>query len=190
MKLKYLSQAWLVIVLALCFGGSLAAVHVMLDEQIQGNIRNESLSQIPVLVPGATNAQPERNAGRTVYRAMDGETQIGWVIQTSGQGFADKIELLVGMDLAMGKLTGLHVLAQKETPGLGNKIVEPGWKAQFAGKPAQEALVVVKSEPSGANEVQAVTGATISSDSVCDTVNQAVADVRAAIAAGQTAKGD
>ncbi len=190
MKLGYLGQAWLVIVLALGFGGALAGVHVALDERIQSNISNETLSQIPVLVPGSTSAEAETVAGRTVYRAMDGDRQVGWVIRAAGQGFADRIELLIGLDPDMQQLTGLYVLAQKETPGLGNKISEPIWTEQFAGRSANEPLVVTKSDPAGDDQIRAVTGATISSESVCETVNQAVAEVRAAIEADAPTGGE
>ena len=40
-----------------------------------------------------------RIAERVVYRALQGEKQVGWVIPATGQGFADKVELLIGADL-------------------------------------------------------------------------------------------
>jgi len=74
------------------------------------------------------------------------------------------------------------VLEQKETPGLGARIVEAGWREQFAGKPARRPLKVSKAA-TGEEEVQAVTGATISSESVVSIVNEAVAGFRRALQA-------
>ena len=190
MKGGYLQQAWLVILLAVLFGGALAAVQTVLGERIEANKRDETISQIPVLVPGASSAEASVIANRVVYRASDGEKQVGWVIQAAGQGFADQIELLVGLDLEMNRLTGLYVLAQKETPGLGNKIVEDGWRSQFGGRPTSGALVVTKEEPSSDGQIRAVTGATISSDSVCEIVNRAVAEVQAELRGGGQGNGN
>ena len=101
----------------------------------------------------------------------------GWVIKGDGQGFADRIELLIGLDAQLESLTGLYVLDQKETPGLGNKIKDDDWRERFEKKKATVDVVVVKSPASG-NEVQAVTGATVSSSSVAKIVNIAVIEFR------------
>jgi len=181
-KKNYLSQAWLVLALALCFGSALAGVESALKARIEANKLAETLGEIPALVGGAESGRPAELAGRTVYRAMAGGRQIGWVVPASGQGFADKIEVLIGLDVTAERLTGLYVLSQKETPGLGNRITEEAWLEQFANKPAAGALLVSKAQPLADNEILAVTGATISSQSVAKIVNQAVAEFRQALA--------
>ena len=98
--------------------------------------------------------------------------------KASGQGYADKIELLVGVDGGAQHITGLFILDQKETPGLGNKIMEPDWRRQFVQKPTDQPLTAVKTPPSAQNQIQAITGATISSKSVCDIVNQTLKNLR------------
>ena len=101
------------------------------------------------------------------------------VLPAAGQGFADRIELLVGLDVQASTITGLYVLDQKETPGLGNFIAGADFQAQFAGKSADEPLVVVKTDPaSGTGEIQALSGATISSESVAEIVNRAIAGLK------------
>ena len=70
--------------------------------------------------------------------------------KAGGQGYADKIELLVGIDALTENITGLFILDQKETPGLGNKISDTGWRSQFLDKPATSPLVVVKDKSQGA----------------------------------------
>jgi len=181
-KRNYLGQAWLVLALALCFGSALAGVEIVLKGRIDDNKLAETRGQIPALVPGAEGGQAVELAGRTVYRAMSGNRQVGWVIPAGGQGFADKIEVLIGLDASAERLTGLYVLSQKETPGLGNRITEGPWLGQFAGKAAASPLAVSKAEPLAGNEILAVTGATISSESVARIVNQAVAEFRQALA--------
>jgi electron transport complex protein RnfG len=185
----FIGQAWLVILLALLYGGGLGGVHVALSKRIEENRRNEIYSVIPSLVPGAERAMTEEvlitgAGGRAtiVYKANASDSSlVGWVLRGRGQGFADVVELLVGVDAEVTKITGMYVLGQKETPGLGDYMTSPEWRSQFAGKPATSPLAVVKGEPVQANEIRALTGATISSVAVSDIVNATIADTRAAI---------
>lgn len=182
-KGNYLGQAWLVLVLALAFGAALAGVNATLKDRIQANKLADTMGQIPNLVPGAVTGRADFVGSEYVYRALDESgRQVGWVLPAQGQGFADRIELLVGLDLEARRITGLYVLFNQETPGLGNRIVDEDWRKQFAGKPADRPLSAAK----GARreeEVEAITGATISSQSVVDIVNRGVAKFRAALAA-------
>lgn len=182
MKKNDLTQAWLVLVLALCFGGGLAAVQSGLQPMIEKNKLAETSSQIPGLVPGAASGAPQQVGDLRVYKAVDDQDQtVGYVLPTGGQGFADRIEILIGYNATLSEITGLYVLDQKETPGLGNKIVEDKWRAQFCGKKATRPVTIVKGKPTADNEVQAVTGATISSDAVAGIVNKSSAKIRAAL---------
>jgi electron transport complex protein RnfG len=155
----------------------------MLRKRIAANKLTETYKQIPALVPGGDTAGGIKEIGEfNVYSVLDADGEfVGWVVPTSGQGFADRIEILLGLNADATKITGIYVLDQKETPGLGNKIVEEKWRAQFAGKATERPLIVTKSPPQGEFEVQAVTGATISSDSVTETVNKTVEKFRKAL---------
>ncbi len=181
-----LAQAWLILLLAGLFGSSLAAVEIVLGPKIRENKRNETFGQVPRLVPGGS-ARKSREVvlgGIRAIRVLSEEGKhLGWVLPASGQGFADKIELLVGLDRRAGKITGLYVLDQKETPGLGDYIKDEGrFRKYFRGQPAAEPLRVVKRKPRpGSGEIKAITGATISSTSVCRIVNDAVREFRAAL---------
>jgi len=180
----YISQARLVIGLALFFGAGLAAVHVLLSPLIAANKENETLDAIPTLVPGAERDKSEplqvedaNGKQQRVYRARKADdTLAGWVVIASGQGFVDKIELLIGLAPTGDAVTGLFVLSQKETPGLGNYITSPEkFTHQFRGAPADPPLVVKKNNRTEPYHIKPLTAATISSESVCDIVNAAVA---------------
>ncbi len=200
-KANFFSQAWLVLILAICFGGLLAGMQIVLGPTIEANKINETLQRVPVLVFGAAHATElsqsgmEINAlsvgvdkaGKTVrynvYETKSDGKLAGWVTKSTGQGYADKIEVLIGFDPGMEKITGLFVLDQKETPGLGNKILEDGWRGQFLNKSTAKALAPVKGKSSASHEIDAITGATISSKAVTDIINTAVADLRQPLAA-------
>jgi electron transport complex protein RnfG len=184
---SYVGQAWLVITLAALYGGALAGVETTLAPRIAQNKKNETYDVIPDLVlPGADKARTvemlvEPRSGRKtlVYQAMAADgTHQGWVIPAGGQGFNDRIELLVGLDPELSTITGLYVLDQKETPGLGDYISDESFQSRFRDKPTDKPLVVVKSEPQADNEIRAISGATISSESVSAIVNSAIAELK------------
>ncbi|WP_319774207.1 FMN-binding protein [Breoghania sp.] len=186
------------LLLAVSFGVSLAGVQLALGPIIETNKVNETLEKVPELVLGkelsekmtAQNQSLEIAAHRvavtkagqaktySVYEARYAGELRGWVVKTKGQGYADAIELLVGLSPDLKSLTGLFVLDQKETPGLGNKIVTMDWRGQFIGAPTSRSLVVVKSGAKQPGEIDAVTGATISSNSVTAMINTAIGDLR------------
>lgn len=194
----YIRQAWLVILLAVLYGGGLAGVQRALSDKIAENKRAETYDVIPVLVSGAdasntvelmVTGQDGREA--RVYQIMDAAGgHVGWVLSAGGQGFVDRIDLLIGLDVELSTITGLYVLEQKETPGLGDYITGESFRNRFLGKPTDTPLVVVQSDPTADNEVRALTGATISSASVSSIVNAAIANLKGPLQRQAASGGD
>ncbi len=181
MKLEYLKTAWLVLAMALVFGSLLAGIQITLKPVIEANKIEETFSQVPVLVPGADPAKTVEVAfaGMKPLKASNSAGEIiGWVTKTSGQGYAGKIELLIGLDKTADTITGLYILGQTETPGLGDFITGEQWRSQFAGQSTNRLLIVVKTTPVSDGEIEAITGATVSSDAVINIVNKAVAQFK------------
>jgi electron transport complex protein RnfG len=90
---------------------------------------------------------------------------------------------MIGFDPGSGTLTGIEVLEQKETPGLGDKIeTDTAFRSQFPGRIAPLRRVKARSG-ADRSEVQTITGATISSRAVIRIVNNAVARWRPLLAA-------
>ncbi len=186
------------LVLALVFGSALAAVQVNLGQVIEANKINETLEKIPELVFGADGARKlQQGRGRLeitpgtvavekdgrkiyyrLYRVTRDGALAGWVIKARGQGYADAIELLIGLDGQAQIITGIFVLEQKETPGLGNKIATLSWRRQFVNKGTDRPLVVVKGGARKPEAIDAVTGATISSRSVTRIVNRTIEELK------------
>ena len=99
------------------------------------------------------------------YRGMgnDGDL-IGVAFKVSAKGYSSVIEVMVGM-LKDGTITAIKVLSQNETPGLGTRVAEQDFTGQFANK-------------KDLREVQAITGATISSRAVINSVDQKAQEIR------------
>ena len=80
-------------------------------------------------------------------------------------GYSDKVHLLVGMD-NKGIIKGVKVLQHQETPGFFRKIVTAKYLDRFKQKKAVEALMPNK-------DVDTVTGATVTSNAIINTINVA-----------------
>ncbi|MDR0468893.1 MAG: FMN-binding protein [Peptococcaceae bacterium] len=134
--------------------------------------------------PGAGEYIPQEYVGAdsmitgTVIAANDGKT-VGVIYVVESKGYGGKVGLLVGFDMGTGSTTGLKILSQSETPGLGGNCVKPWFMDRFAGKTAARELKLVKTETSAEDEVQAITASTITSTAVVAGVNAARADFAA-----------
>ena len=109
-----------------------------------------------------------------VFGAYDGAGRLkGYALLGQGPGFQDVIVLIYGYDPLQRTVTGLEIIDSRETPGLGDKIFrDPDFRGAFTALAVAPEVKVIKgggaSEP---NEVDAITGATISSRAVVNIVN-------------------
>lgn len=98
---------------------------------------------------------------------------VGFVVtSTSNDGYGGAITVSVGIQ-ADGTVSGIEFLAIGETAGLGMNAQQPEWKAQYAGKNVDQ-FSVTKNGASADNEINAISGATITSNAVTGAVNAAV----------------
>lgn len=106
-----------------------------------------------------------------VYQALDEERRvIGYVINAEATGYSSIIKMSYGVKVSRGEkkkffLTGLQVISQTETPGLGTKIADPWFFMQFKGKQLDN-LTVKRYVERSPRHITAITGATISSEAV------------------------
>lgn len=98
---------------------------------------------------------------------------VGYVVtSTSNDGYGGAITVSVGIQ-ADGTVSGIEFLTLAETAGLGMNAQKPEWKAQYAGKNV-DAFSVTKGGAAADNEINAISGATITSNAVTGAVNAAV----------------
>ncbi|MCE5345598.1 MAG: RnfABCDGE type electron transport complex subunit G [Bacteroidales bacterium] len=156
----------------------LGFVYEMTKEPIALAAMNKKLDAIKQVVPEFNN-----NPGDEMYRLPTGEGDsldiypakkdnviVGYAVNSyTKKGFSGNVSLVAGFK-PDGTIINISVLEQKETPGLGAKMVEPSFKDQFNDKnPAEFSLKVKKDGGS----VDAITAATISSRAFCDAVQRA-----------------
>lgn len=107
-----------------------------------------------------------------IFVAKKGSEILGYVVKTTPNGFAGAIEVVTGI-LSEGKLSGVRIGNNTETPGLGDLAKKPPFYEQYTGKSTSQEIGVAKSAPKD-TEIQALTGATITSRAVTLGVNTAV----------------
>lgn len=146
--------------------------------------RQEALKKaIAEVLPAHDHYETIESEDITLYLARSGEMKslIGIAFQASGSGFQGEVRIMVGAEPGFENLTGIKVLEQIETPGLGTKIVDDPsnkdnplwWPEQFKGIATRPEIVVLKNAtPSAPNEIQGITGATITSKAVAQIIGK------------------
>lgn len=133
---------------------------------------------------GVDTAQAER-----VFLGFDADgAPIGFAVTGAKPGFQDVISLIFGYDPADDEVLGMRILESKETPGLGDKIYKD---SNFVGEFVEVVAPIqgVKGEGTGADEVDMITGATISSQAVIDIINGRVQALEPALEAYMQSEG-
>jgi len=114
-----------------------------------------------------------------VYGGYDEQGDfLGYAIPGAGPGFQDTIGLLFGFTPERRLVLGMEVLESRETPGLGDKIYKDADFVQAFNELSidPEIVAVKKGTTNQPNEIDAITGATISSKAVVRIINEAHSD--------------
>ncbi len=128
---------------------------------------------------------PHSKAPR-IYAGYDAQGKlVGVALEARGQGFQDVIRLIYGYNPYKQVIIGMKVLESKETPGLGSKIeTDPEFLANFKalevqlsplGKIKNPIELVKKGKKTHNWQIEAITGATISSRAVTNILRKSTA---------------
>ena len=163
-------------------GGVLSQVNNWAQPKIKINRQKETEKAIFLVQPEAESYEKVESVDFELYKVFNAEKEpVGYALPYEGNGFQGNIRLMVGVKPDLKTLTGLEVLEQVETPGLGTKVTEDPFTSQFEKLPAEPKVEWVKGEePSKPNEIQAITGATISSKAIVRIVNNGLEKLRKA----------
>ncbi|MCI1904360.1 FMN-binding protein [Enterococcus hirae] len=102
----------------------------------------------------------------SVYQAENG---VGMVIESYEQGYSGAVPAMVAFDKS-GKVAGVTFLSNTETVGLGQKVRDKSFSAQFAKRSSNEIAL---------SDIDTITSATISSKAAMNAVNHAIAAYQA-----------
>ncbi len=159
----------MVVVLFIVCGLSAASLAVMngiTKEPIARYEKQKQEEALRAVFPQAdefANTQPDK-----VWDALRGGRRIGRVFKTREQGYSGPITLMFGLD-SSGAVTGLRVLSHTETPGLGAKIREDKFTDKFKAKRPEQLRI-----DKDGGQIDAITGATISSRAVTRAMSKTI----------------
>ena len=107
-----------------------------------------------------------------IYQALDqAGDSIGYIFVTAAYGYGSEVSVMTG--ISEGKVTAVDILdCSNETPGLGQNVAKDSFKNQFKELPSTP--VITKTEAKAPDEIQAVTGATKTSNAVAQAVTTAL----------------
>ena len=155
----------------------LSVVHSLTLEPIEAQKKRTQEAALKEVLPQASDYRPYSYSGTggsitAVYEGIINGVLTGYVLQLSPQGYSGSIDLMVGISIPDNKISGVRVLRHTETPGLGALAVKEEFYRQYDNKQISP-LRVVKTTP-GAQDINAITSATITTRAITDAVNEAV----------------
>ena len=186
---KIIKDALILLVITLVSGVALGLVYEVTKEPIAKANEEAKQTAYAAVYTDATFEADEaiaakvKELGQTYEGALVTEALVakdatgaaaGYVLSLTGtKGYGGAITMTVGVSND-GKVTGLEILEASETAGLGAKCKEPEFKSQFPGKHLASPdgkMEVVKGGGATETQVDAISGATITSRAVTKAVN-------------------
>lgn len=165
--------------LSLTSGGSLAFLRDMTKERIETQqLKFVKGPAVIAVLPNVSNDPTESyfkiNAGtkeeRTIFVGIVDGKQKFVAFEGTGKGYGGDIGLMIGVDLETDQVIGVGITTHAETPGMGARAkTDPAFTDQFKGKPLMEGFKV----KSDGGQVDALSGATVTSRGVAEGVSQA-----------------
>ena len=140
----------------------------------------ERAEAMAAVLPAAATFSEDKTVSLTVdgedeeivyYEGLDSTgALVGYVFTASGAGYGGDVAVMTGVDMD-GVVTNIEITSINETPGLGMRAQEESFLSQYIGKSGS----LTVSKTAAGDEIQALTGATITSTAVTDAVNAALA---------------
>lgn len=160
-----------ILAVAVFFVNSITTTVINESEAAKLNSYYESIfpdSEYEIIYNNMLKKDKSENIISVATATKDGEV-IGYLYLASTTGYSSDVVSLIGIDVKESKTIKVIVTKQSETPGLGSLATEPKFLDQFTEKSTDEVL-------KAKDNITAITGATITSAAVVNSVNEAYAD--------------
>ncbi len=175
MKLNFKSVAVPALILVLICAVVTALLGVT-NELTKGTIAEAALQKEAesrkIVLPTAETFEASEDESYYIGKTADGNTA-GYIFVTQSGGYAGAVVVMTGISVD-DEITGIIILEQSETPGLGANAVNTSFTDLYKQPVPENGLEVVKSPTANQGEISALTGATITTDAVTIAVNEAI----------------
>jgi len=177
---KVIHMILTLLIIGVISGGILSLVNNWANPLITANKKSETEKAIFIVHTNAKKYERINSNSCEIYKVIDNNNNlIGYSIAEEGNGIQGKIRIMIGVTSDLQKIKSIKILEQVETPGLGTRVTEEPFTNQFENLITTPKIEWVKGKaPSKPNEIQAITGATISSKSVVAIINNALENAR------------
>lgn len=156
--------ALVLVLICAIVGFLLGTVNNLTLPTITANREARAWATYSALIPEATDFKELPSDAPGVTACMEADDDKGYAIIAQAKGYSSQVPMAVAFD-GEGVITSVIGMSNTETPGLGTKVQLPEFTDQFAGRAA---------EPMTIDDIDAVTGATISSKAALAAINEAV----------------
>lgn len=149
----------------------LAGVNSLTKAKIIASAKEGEESSLKEIAAEGARFEPVEHQGNIFYyKVYDKDGNLSaFIFKALGKGYSSNIETMVGIKKD-GTITRIKILSQNETPGLGTRVSEPIFTERFNNKNFQKL-----------EEIEAITGATISSTAVINSIRAKVEEMKAVI---------
>ncbi len=149
----------------------LALTNTMTRDKIAEMNKQSEAASRQVVLPGATSF--ENSEDGTYAVGLKEKDILGYVFTTKTKSYGGDLSVMTGVGKD-GKVTGVVILSISDTPGLGLNAQKESFRDQYKQAAPENGFTVIKSGAVKDGEIEAMTGATITSRAVTACVNEAV----------------
>jgi electron transport complex protein RnfG len=162
------------LVICVVAGGVLAFVYKKTAPIIEENKKIEEENARKEVLPIAVHFEPIYEGEQILfYKGFDqNEKLVGYAFQCAREGYGSTIQTMVGIDTLL-QMTGIKIISQQETPGLGAN----SSKSEFAERFKNKNPATIRVDKDGGNIVS-ITGATISTRAITNSIREKFLKIR------------
>ena len=160
--------------------GIISFVYAVTKPKAEANLKATKDAAISEIF-GTSEASDGKDGFYTV-RYGERLAATGYCIESTAGGFGGDLILMVGFDEG-GNILGVSIVSLSETPGLGARVNDADYLSQYVGKSGSLTL-----NKDGGSDIDAISGATISSRAVLSAVNAATERLQTYLASGGDAQ--
>lgn len=176
---EVIKPAAILFVICVAVSAALAGTNLLTADRIARAAAQKAEESRMVVLPEAEAFQEKEGEDGTHYIGLNKEAPegvvVGYVFETESKGYGGTVKVMTGINTE-GNITGVIVLSHSETPGLGANAEKETFRDQYQQPVANltGGIQVVKFQAPNEGEIQAMTGATITSTAVTNAVNLAI----------------
>ncbi|KAB3529061.1 FMN-binding protein [Alkaliphilus serpentinus] len=181
------------LIISVIFTGSLAIINELTANKIEMNlemkqqksllyvlgfsVENQTAVEVSNLYNEAIEVKESEDI--TYYLGYRDDSLVGYVFPFGGDAVWGFLKGFIALDPSLTKIIGIDFLSHSETPGLGGRIDEEGFKEQFRGVVlnTEDLQEFIKYRPNPGGQVDAISGATGTSNAVKRIINDNLREI-------------